>query len=551
MNKKLCSFLAVVMLMLQMGSISYAAEDIVEQKQTSILQMVVMYVDEEGVAYPVQGGSGFLIGDEASGAEYVVTAKEVTSVTDDTKQMVIEQFVPKEDRDNRNISFTIKAVIRRDVMVDAQLVAESDEMGFAVWKLSQQLFDRETLVLADEPLTGVSGKPATVLGFPTAPSLTGETVYYAMDEMISKSGMLIGDGKEAEVKYLYHNITPNMGMIGGPIINEAGNVVAINQSREAQEGYFALQMCELIPVLEALGIPYVTSSEVEAQRLAELAAIVHKENLQAGIQAAEALDADMYYKDTYAQVETCLQAAKAVNDNVEATQAEVDAACANLTQAMEGLEEKPPLWLILVIVFAVVAVLAIVFMVIWKKTKPKRDQKKQRKLEEYTVSEAAPVFGQSNVQKDDYRKLVAQSAPELNSRMPIMPQPQEEVYGETTVFQQDMSGSMELGPQDKKAYAFLIRKRTGETIAITSGEFVLGKDASQTDYCIAGNSAISRAHATIICKANEYAVADKNATNGTFVNGVKVAAFQKATIKNGDILRLADEEFEFKTALDA
>lgn len=551
MSKKLCSVLAVFLLVLQLGSVSHATENVVEQKQTSVLQMVVIYVDGDGVEHPVQGGSGFLIGDEESGAEYVVTAKEVTSVPEETEQALIEMYVPEKDRERPNITYAIKAVIRRDVMVDAQLVAESDEMGFSVWKLSQQLFDRETLVLADEALTGISGQPANVLGFPTAPSLTGETVYYAMDEMISKSGMLIGDGKEAEVKYLYHNITPNMGMIGGPIINEAGNVVGINQSREAQEGYYALQMSELIPVLEALGIPYVTSSEVEAQRQAELAAIVHKEDLQSGIAAAEALDAGLYYKDTYAQVETCLQAAKDMNDNIEATQADVDTALANLNQAIEGLEEKPPLWLILLIVFVVLAILVIVFLIIWKKTKPKREEKKQKKIEEYTVREAAPVFEQNNVQKDDYRKLVAQSAPELSSRMPVMPQPQEEVYGETTVFQQDMNSSMELGPQDKKAHAYLIRRRTGEKIAVTSAEFVLGKDPSQTDYCITGNSAISRAHAAIICRANECAVADKNATNGTFVNGVKVAAFQKATIKSGDILRLADEEFEFKTALDS
>ena len=42
-------------------------------------------------------------------------------------------------------------------------------------------------------------------------------------------------------------------------------------------------------------------------------------------------------------------------------------------------------------------------------------------------------------------------------------------------------------------------------------------------------------------------MADKNATNGTFVNGVSLAAGQEKVIKNNDVIRLADEEFQFRT----
>ena len=102
--------------------------------------------------------------------------------------------------------------------------------------------------------------------------------------------------------------------------------------------------------------------------------------------------------------------------------------------------------------------------------------------------------------------------------------------------------------QEEKQQAYLIRKKTGEKITITKKEFVLGKDPSQTNYCLTGNSAISRAHAVILQEETEYAVSDKNATNGTFVNGVKVAAFQKTTLKDQDTIRLADEDFEFRIA---
>lgn len=547
MKKVFLNLLIIPLLVLLLGFATNAAElEDSQQNQTGVLQIVVMYIDEAGNEHPVQGGSGFLIGDEESGAEYMITAKEVTSVPKETEERIKELYVEKKDREETDLTFAVKAVVKRDVMIDMQLVAESDEMGFAVWGLAQSLYDREALILCDEPIAGASGQKATVLGFPTEPSLEGETVYYTMDEMISKSGMIIGDGKEENVAYLYHNITPNMGMIGGPILNDEGNVVGINQSKEAQEGYYALQMSELIPVLEALGIPYVTTSEVEAQIQAELAAMVHKEDLQQKIAEAEGLESKLYYKDTYAVMTEGLAAAKEVNDNQEATQEEVDAALEVLNTSMAGLKEKPPLWVILTIVFVVVLILGILFAVVWKKTKPQREQKKQKKMEELTVTQSAPVFGASTVHKEDYKKLVAQSSSEFNGVVFSEPRIVNDGYEETTVFQQPDNDSMSINASSNQFGAYLIRKRTGEKIAINRKEFVIGKDPSQTDYCVSGNSAISRAHVVIISNGVGYDVSDKNATNGTYVNGVKVSAFKKVAIKDGDILRLADEDFEFK-----
>lgn len=548
MKKRLLNLLLILLLAAQPGIVSHAAEEEkVQQKETSVLQIVVLYTDENGKEYPVQGGTGFLIGDEDSPAEYLVTAKETTSVSEATEAQLAELYVNKEK--NSQITYEIKAVIKRDVMIAAQLVAESDEMGFAVWKLSQPLYDRQALILCDASLTGVSGQKATVLGFPTAPSLTGDTTYYSMDEMVSKNGMLIGDGREGNVNYLYHNITPNQGMIGGPILNEEGNVIALNQSKEAQEGYYALQMSELIPVLEALGIPYITTSEVEERIQAELAAMVHKEELQQIIQTAEAIDGSLYNKKSYALLESSLLEAKQINDNEMATQEEVDAALEKVSMTLEGLKKRPPLWLVILVIFLVIAIIATVFVFLWRKTRQQRVQRKQQKLEEMTVTQAAPVFVESTVPKEDYKQLVIQDSPKLNDEKE-QPQRPDEVYGETTVFQQEFGNSMDLHPNDKKPYAYLLRKRTGEKIVISEREVVLGKDPSQTDYCITGNSAISRVHAVIISTASGYDVSDKNATNGTFVNGVKVAAFQKMPLKDGDILCLSDEDFEFKVAAD-
>lgn len=109
----------------------YAIEDEeIKDIKSGILQMVVIYTDEEGVEHPIQGGSGFLIGDMESGVQYMITAKEVTYVPDDMAELITDYYA--EDKEISELDYAIKVVIRRDVMIDAQLVAESDEMLFMI-----------------------------------------------------------------------------------------------------------------------------------------------------------------------------------------------------------------------------------------------------------------------------------------------------------------------------------------------------------------------------------------------------------------------------------
>ena len=544
MKKFLLLLLIVPFLFVNFRINVYAIEvDEIKENKTSVLQVVVIYTDDEGKEHPVQGGSGFLIGEIECGVEYVITAKEVTSVPNDVAEQVIETYA--EDKEIFDLDYTVKAVIRRDVMVNMQLVAESDEMGFAIWRLSQPLYGREPLILCDSDVSNFMGQSALALGFSTAPNLEGETIYYTMDEMVSQSGVFIGDGSEGNIKLLYHDIVPTVGMIGGPILNEAGDVVAINQSKEGQNGYYSLQITEVLPILEAMGIPYTTTGEMDAKIQAELDAIVHKEELQHKIDEVEALDSSLYRKDSYEFLIEILTEAKTVNDNEESTQEEVDATLESLNAAYVDLEMKTPTWIILVVIGSAVLVLAIAISIVIIRTKPKRELMKKQRIEEMTITQAAPVFEEKTAQKDSYKKLVNQNSNHFEEKEYVKPVVIEETYGETTVFVQD-DDSMELPSNDKRQKAYLIRKRTGEKIMITEREFVLGKDASQTDYCITGNSAVSRSHAVIICRDSEYEVSDKNATNGTYVNNIKVAPFQKASIKDGDILKLADEDFEFK-----
>lgn len=87
-------------------------------------------------------------------------------------------------------------------------------------------------------------------------------------------------------------------------------------------------------------------------------------------------------------------------------------------------------------------------------------------------------------------------------------------------------------------------EEAGETINITSDDFVIGRLKGQSDY-ISNNSAIGRLHARIIYKDCGYYITDLNSKNGTYVNGTRLNGCMENEIKSGDRITLANREYIF------
>jgi len=64
------------------------------------------------------------------------------------------------------------------------------------------------------------------------------------------------------------------------------------------------------------------------------------------------------------------------------------------------------------------------------------------------------------------------------------------------------------------------------------------------DY-ISQNNAVGKVHAEIISRDGRYFVKDLNSKNGTFVNGVRIAANTEYEIKNNDKITFANSEYVF------
>ncbi len=156
----------------------------------------------------------------------------------------------------------------------------------------------------------------------------------------------------------------------------------------------------------------------------------------------------------------------------------------------------------------------------------KEKKKKEKKKKEKEVSP----------QVKNMQNLVAEESNGLETNV-LMPEPGDE----TSV----------LGGGDVQvavATGTLIRRRNGENIVISRKIFRIGKDSLHVDYCINDNSSVSRTHAALKSKGDGVYIEDMHSTNGTFLNGSRVNPGEERRVRDGDIIRIANEEFEFRNA---
>ena len=98
---------------------------------------------------------------------------------------------------------------------------------------------------------------------------------------------------------------------------------------------------------------------------------------------------------------------------------------------------------------------------------------------------------------------------------------------------------------EEENFPYLIRMSNNARIDIDRQRFRLGKQQSSVDYCVDGNTAVSRSHADIITRGSVYYVKDLNSKNHTYINDVLVPVQDEKEIRDGDRLRLANEDFIF------
>lgn len=92
----------------------------------------------------------------------------------------------------------------------------------------------------------------------------------------------------------------------------------------------------------------------------------------------------------------------------------------------------------------------------------------------------------------------------------------------------------------------LIRKKNGKRITISKAVLIFGKERRKVDHCVADNTNVCRIHTDIAYKNDRFYILDNHSANGSAVNAVPIGAGQERKLSNNGIVRLADEEFQFR-----
>lgn len=81
---------------------------------------------------------------------------------------------------------------------------------------------------------------------------------------------------------------------------------------------------------------------------------------------------------------------------------------------------------------------------------------------------------------------------------------------------------------------------------INKDRYVIGKNASAVDGAVTFNKMISRVHCRIDRQGNHVTITDLQSANGTYINRVRIQPNQAHPVKNGDIIRLANSDFQIQ-----
>lgn len=551
-------------------------EKVLEDRK-GVLQ-VAMYIkaDDKDLGF-MTIGTGFLVGD-AEGAQHVITNHHVAHAytPEQMKEYLIASETPGVTADSK-IALDLRIIVKRDVLVKATIVNESEAADFAILKMEQPIYDRTPLILADSSQVATT-QEVYALGFPGIVQDIQNDRIYTADDVTVTSGTV---AKTTDVQLstspiacITHTAQITFGNSGGPLVDREGRVIGINTTMSNENGnndyFYSTQINEVKEVLDALGIPYTsdeaavqmpdtTAPESEAPESESMmtesdTAAESEDNsallaeLEMAVKDAKEVVLDDMTEDSSANFKAAISAAEATLNNDSADEEEISDAIRELDTAKKGLVEASGMNVTMMIIIAAAAIVLIIIIVLVIVFVSKSKKKKAQAEE---AQRAARMQQQRRMQPQQPQNgWNAQHGAPVPPRQNQNPQPrpvyaQNDGAGETSVLSDGSNETTVLGGQNIPRAA-LIRSKNGESITVTKAIFKIGKERRKVDYCISDNTNVSRTHADIIFRDGSFYIIDNGTTNGTTVNGVSIAGGQPRKIENNDIIVMADEKFQFK-----
>lgn len=552
----------------------------VQQARNGVVQVAVnVLVDKQEVGF-LTVGSGFLVG-TSENAQTVITNFHVVHST--TKDQVRELLALG---GNEKIELIPQIVVRRDLRIDAEIYKESEVGDFTILKLEQPIYDRVPLALGDSSAVQTT-ENVYALGFPGIVQQIQTDSKYTFDDVNVSEGIVSKVSDVAIVSNpiptITHSARVSEGNSGGPLLNANGEVVGVNTFITKDENnnndyFYATQINEIRSTLEALGVEYLQGGDSVPDMETEEATEETDAEAETEEESADALEptvvpeednTELYdqlnmlieeakkpettenkTEESIKNLDAALEKATSVWNDTESAAEELTEAKEDLQKALDGLLEKEK-GLSPIVIIAMAAVLIIVIVVIVVLIITSSGRKKRREAEREKQRRAAANINGINgmnpgVGNPGSVNFGGMQQQQWNNQQRVVPPMGSDGSEETGILNDGASETTVLSGQNIPA-AYLIRRKNNERITISKAIYKIGKERRRVDYCVTDNTNVSRDHADIVYRNGEFYIKDNNATNGTSINGSFVPAGQERKLNNNDIIKLADEEFQFRT----
>ena len=396
-----------------------------------------------------------------------------------------------------------------------------------------------------------------------------KALYVEKNAVVSLDGTVTAKSQTSE-EYIFAGNTAVA--TGSPIVNSKYSIMGIVSSSVDNNSYF-IPNERIQSVLSENGIEYKTEGQVSTEkekenkekldekRKKEELASLDTDELEKAIKSAEDVDTSEYTPQSVEKLNDAIKAGKDLLEDDSRTQKKIDAAVTDIKDAQDALETKGLLqkFPFLPYVFGGVVAIAIIVAIL------KVQKKKRQKLEAEILKEQEDYeedFSQElgNLNHDphlvdnktgrrvdmDDMDITVQSAPRS---MRITKEARTDLdYARedegANILDDGAEGTTLLSSSPLTKNVYMIRQDTGEQVNITKDGFIIGKERAKVDYCISGNTTISRTHATFHIVDGEICVEDLGSKNFTYINGRPIPEYTPVKLVNGMLIQFSNVRFQ-------
>ena len=544
MKRKLAFLLAAVCVVLLLPITAKADGE--KFKDNKCIVPFDLYLEYDGNEKLLRSSYGILVGmDEDGGAGNVITNAWDVRATGEEYQTYYDELAIEEDKRDQ-VNEIIKVTVEKDVQIKATINNVSESMNLAVLNTSEKVYNHNS-VLFDIDEDNI--RPA-------------QELYILDNESNYHTGYAVNENQINGIKYVQFDSPLDWEQRGQAVFNENEEFIGMIQDSVDGTHKNALSSKEIAVVLKTLGVKINVADHTIKP--------VDKSILITATDMADKLDLNLYTEETATAMREQIQAARSIIISDEATQEEVDAAYASLTEAQDNLiidEKMDTMTLVFIIVSGVLLLAIIIFVIVLisvKKHKKKKEREKaeidskraptnngpyvpsssKNKKESTFTSDKSEYLTRVKLSTELDRKGASgkiASSEKLTNLSGFAPSSKAINLNEedTTV----LSVVEEQMKADTKIKAHLTMT-DGNRIDIDKDEYTIGKSIQKSDYAVDSKS-VSRAHLSIIHKEDKFFVKDLSSLNGSFLNGEKLEPQKEYPIENEAEIKLADVEFKF------